>query len=107
MSVGYCGIIINNSVIYGSINNESSLSGLWRRCVMAKLNDSKNLGDFILATRKRQRLTQEDLALASGVGLRFLRELEKGKETCQINKIFLVLHSLGCSLYVEDKRDIN
>jgi transcriptional regulator with XRE-family HTH domain len=54
---------------------------------MAKLNDPKNLGDFILATRKRQKLTQEDLALASGVGLRFLRELEKGKETCQFGRI--------------------
>ena len=94
-------------MIYANINSKSSLWGLWAKCIMTKLINSKNLGDFILATRKRQGLTQEGLALASGVGLRFLRELEKGKETCQINKIFLVLHSLGCSLYLEDKRDIN
>ena len=53
--------------------------------------------------RKKYNLTQEDLALKSGVGLRFLRELEQGKPTVRMNKINQVLYifnmEVGKSLY--------
>ena len=45
--------------------------------------------------RKKLGLTQEELARRSGVGLRFLRELEQGKETLQINKVNQVLNFFG------------
>ena len=53
--------------------------------------------------RKKYNLMQEDLALKSGVGLRFLRELEQGKPTVRMNKINQVLYifnmEVGKSLY--------
>lgn len=49
-------------------------------------------------TRKRMQVTQADLALTSGTGLRFIIDLEKGKPTCQIGKVLAVLHTLGIEL---------
>ena len=40
----------------------------------------------------------EGLALTSGTGLRFVIDLEKGKETCQIGKALTILHTLGIRL---------
>jgi y4mF family transcriptional regulator len=53
------------------------------------------IGQMIRESRKRLGVTQKDLALTSGTGLRFVIDLEKGKETCQIGKILTVLHTLG------------
>ena len=50
---------------------------------------------MIRESRKRLGVTQKDLALTSGTGLRFVIDLEKGKETCQIGKVLTVLHTLG------------
>ncbi|NOV20879.1 helix-turn-helix domain-containing protein [Ensifer adhaerens] len=51
---------------------------------MEKITDTKSLGPLIRQERRQQGLTQEQLAGAIGVGVRFLRELEAGKESCQI-----------------------
>ena len=40
-------------------------------------------------------MTQEDLALTSGTGVRFIVDLEKGKPTCEIGKVLDVLRTLG------------
>jgi y4mF family transcriptional regulator len=56
------------------------------------------IGKIVRATRKEKRVTQADLALTSGTGLRFVIELEKGKPTCQIGKVLNVLHTLGIEL---------
>jgi y4mF family transcriptional regulator len=53
------------------------------------------IGQIIRESRKRLGVTQKDLALTSGTGLRFVIDLEKGKETCQIGKVLTVLHTLG------------
>jgi y4mF family transcriptional regulator len=45
--------------------------------------------------RKKYRLTQVDLSLKSGVGLRFVRELEQGKTTLRIDKVNQVLELFG------------
>ncbi len=37
--------------------------------------------------RKQYDLTQEELSLKSGVGLRFVRDLEQGKETLRLDKV--------------------
>lgn len=49
------------------------------------------VANFIKSERKKAGLTQEEFALRSGVGLRFLRELEQGKETCRMDKVNQVL----------------
>ncbi len=53
------------------------------------------IANFIKSKRKTANLTQKELAEKSGVGLRFLRELEKGKETMRIDKINQVLLLFG------------
>ncbi|WP_321473570.1 helix-turn-helix transcriptional regulator [uncultured Paludibaculum sp.] len=53
------------------------------------------IGQLIRDTRKTLGVTQKDLALTSGTGLRFIVDLEKGKETCEIGKVLTVLNTLG------------
>jgi len=57
-----------------------------------------DLGKIVRETRKKLGVTQKDLALTSGTGLRFVIDLEKGKETCQIGKALTILHTLGIRL---------
>jgi y4mF family transcriptional regulator len=63
-----------------------------------EISDTKSLGDGIRMTRKRLNVTQKDLALASGTGLRFIIDLEKGKPTCQIGKALEIARALGLKL---------
>jgi HTH-type transcriptional regulator/antitoxin HipB len=56
------------------------------------------IGSMIRDTRKRLGVTQKDLALTSGTGLRFVIDLEKGKETCELGKSLRVLQTLGITL---------
>lgn len=58
----------------------------------------QQIGHIIRRTRKDLGVTQKDLALTSGTGLRFIIELEKGKETCEIGKALTVLQTLGIKL---------
>jgi y4mF family transcriptional regulator len=51
-------------------------------CVMDNV-----IGDFIKAKRKEAGLTQVEFALRSGLGLRFVRELEQGKKTVRLDKV--------------------
>jgi len=53
------------------------------------------IGKLIRDTRKNLGVTQKNLALASGTGLRFVIDLEKGKETCEIGKALTILNTLG------------
>lgn len=53
--------------------------------------------------RKEYNLTQEDLAIKSGVGLRFLRELEQGKTTVRLDKVNQVLNLFNKEIGVCDK----
>ena len=50
--------------------------------------------------RKQYNLTQEDLAIKSGVGLRFLRELEQGKPTVRMDKVNQVLNLFNLEIGV-------
>lgn len=56
------------------------------------------IGEMVRTTRKSMKLTQPDLALTSGTGLRFIVDLENGKPTCQIGKALQVLNALGISI---------
>lgn len=57
-----------------------------------------NLSSFIKYQRKKLKLTQEELAAKAGVGLRFIREIEQGKETLQLDKVNQVLDMFGFNL---------
>ena len=56
------------------------------------------IGQLVKKARKTLDVTQKDLALTSGTGLRFIIELEQGKATCQIGKVLTVLHTLGITM---------
>lgn len=64
----------------------------------------QKLAIAVKTKRKQLKLTQEELAGISGVGLRFLVELEGGKkETLQVGKIQQVLKRLGLTLQIDEK----
>jgi transcriptional regulator, y4mF family len=53
------------------------------------------IAEFIKISRKAAGLTQEDFAMRSGLGLRFVRELEQGKETVRMDKVNVALAMFG------------
>jgi y4mF family transcriptional regulator len=55
----------------------------------------QDIGRIVRETRKKLGVTQKNLALISGTGLRFVIELEKGKPTCEIGKALTVVQTLG------------
>ena len=59
-----------------------------------------DIATTIKAARRALKLRQAELAAATGVGLRFLIELEAGKPTVQLGKVLAVLNALGldCTL---------
>ena len=57
-----------------------------------------NLSAFIKYQRKKLGITQEELATKAGVGIRFIRELEQGKETLRLDKVQQTLRFFGFSL---------
>lgn len=59
---------------------------------------SKEIGKLISKTRKGLGVTQKDLAFTSSTGLRFIIDLEKGKPTCQLEKVLMVLQTLGIKI---------
>ena len=54
-----------------------------------------NIGKFIKEQRKKLGLTQEEFAIRSGLGLRFVRELESGKPTVRLDKVNQALAMFG------------
>ena len=59
------------------------------------IKNTEQLGRAIRTRRKQLKVTQKDLAMTCGTGLRFIIDLEKGKSTCQIGKTLDVLQALG------------
>ena len=58
------------------------------------------LSQYIKAMRKKYNLTQVELSEKSGVGLRFIRELEQGKETLRLDKVNQLLNLFGSQVGV-------
>jgi len=58
------------------------------------------LGQIVREVRKQQNLTQEDVMGLAGFGNRFIIDLERGKETVQMQKVIEVLQLLGLELQV-------
>jgi y4mF family transcriptional regulator len=67
---------------------------------MQTVLDSKSFGLIIRKERRSQKITQEQLAGLTGVGVRFVRELEAGKESCQIGRALQVAAALGLGVSV-------
>ena len=67
-----------------------------------KLRDPQSLGQAIRHQRRRLKVTQKDLAMTSGTGLRFIIDLEKGKPTCQLGKALEIVRALGLNLEIRE-----
>jgi len=59
---------------------------------------SENLAQFLKERRTRASLTQAQLAAKAGVGLRFVRDIERGKPTLRLDKVNQVLWLFGHEL---------
>jgi HTH-type transcriptional regulator/antitoxin HipB len=67
-----------------------------------KIQDAQSLGQAIHQQRRRLKVTQRDLAMTSGTGLRFIIDLEKGKPTCQLGKAIEIVRALGLKLEISE-----
>ena len=57
-----------------------------------------SLSEYVKSMRKQYAMTQLDLSEKAGVGLRFVRELERGKESLRMDKVNQVLELFGTEL---------
>ncbi|MCU0923722.1 MAG: helix-turn-helix transcriptional regulator [Burkholderiaceae bacterium] len=68
---------------------------------MTVIDTPATLGQAARSARKQLGLTQPQLALAAGVGVRFIVDLEAGKPTLRLENILRVLHALGGRLSID------
>lgn len=64
-----------------------------------------NLSTTVKMLRKQYNLTQQDLSLKSGVGLRFVRDLEQGKETLRLDKVNQLLDFFNYEMVATQKKN--
>jgi HTH-type transcriptional regulator/antitoxin HipB len=62
---------------------------------MIRIHSTQSLGLALRSARKQLGLTQSQLALAAGVGLRFIVDLEAGKPTLRLEQVLRVINALG------------
>lgn len=63
-----------------------------------------DIGTAVRKKRKEDGLTLADAAALSGVGYRFMSDLENGKETVQVGKVLKVLTALGLNMIIEARK---
>lgn len=68
---------------------------------MTSIRTAQQLGDALRTARKQLGLTQPQLALAAGVGVRFIVDLEAGKATVQLQQVLRVIDALGGELAID------
>ncbi len=64
-----------------------------------------SLSATVKMLRKQYNLTQEELSLKSGVGLRFVRDLEQGKETLRLDKVNQLLDFFNYEMVATPKKN--
>ena len=68
---------------------------------MTTIRSTQELGDALRTSRKRLGLTQPQLALVAGVGIRFIVDLEAGKPTVRLDSVMRVIEALGGLIHLE------
>lgn len=68
-----------------------------------KIVNPEQLGTLLRQVRKRQGITQEDLSAIAGIGPRLIGEIERGKLTAEIGKVFHLMASLGLEIVVQPR----
>ena len=83
-----------------------SLSGNeWRYYDSAKIKSLNETGTHLREARRSQGISQEQLAGVAGTGVRFISELENGKERIQLAKVLKVVEVLGLEMYIFNRRE--
>lgn len=72
-----------------NLSNAKNKSHLWVAFILYPIR--YKIAVFVKENRKKLGLTQEEFAVRSGLGLRFIRELEQGKETVRMDKVNVAL----------------
>ena len=67
---------------------------------MTSIRTTQQLGAALRAARKQLALTQPQLALAAGVGVRFIVDLEAGTPTLRLENVLRVIDALGGDVHV-------
>ena len=67
---------------------------------MTSIRTTEQLGAALRTARKQIGLTQPQLALAAGVGVRFIVDLEAGKLTLRLEQVMRVIDALGGELHI-------
>lgn len=67
--------------------------------------EPKDISKIVRERRKQLNITQAECATFCGVGNRFFSELENGKESLHIGKVFTVLHMLGINIHAIEKEN--
>lgn len=70
-----------------------------------KKNKQNEIAMFIKKKRKEYGYTQEDFSIRSGLGLRFIRELEQGKLTVRLDKVNQALALFGFQVSIKELDD--
>lgn len=65
-----------------------------------KIESTSELGALVRRRRKESRIRQADAAALANVGIRFLSELERGKETATLGKALQVLARFGLEVWI-------
>ena len=68
---------------------------------MTTIRSPQELGEALRTSRKRLGLTQRQLALVAGVGVRFIVDLEAGKPTVRLDSVMRVIEALGGLIHLE------
>ena len=66
-----------------------------------RIKKTEDIGKWLKTERKRQKITQKELAGLVGVSERFIVELEKGKSNARVGKVLHVLHQLGAIIEID------
>ena len=69
------------------------------------IQDTAELGRKVRELRRAQKITQAQLAGLANTGIRFISDLENGKETCHIGKMLRVLEALGVDMFIRSPYD--
>ncbi|MEI8571713.1 MULTISPECIES: helix-turn-helix transcriptional regulator [unclassified Methylomonas] len=73
---------------------------------MINIQSTQQLGQALRSARKQLELTQSELALAAGVGVRFIVDLEAGKPTVRLETVMRVIEALGGQVMLDGLPDI-
>jgi len=68
---------------------------------MINIQSTQQLGQALRTARKQLGLNQSDLALAAGVGVRFIVDLEAGKPTVRLETVMRVIEALGGQIILD------